>query len=100
MCNRLPNQTFFPASLGKTSGTFKISDSSVQGQGTYYISNGTAEIGLRLVIGMTTRTSKDKPTAIITSLPPNRLGPSGVPGKNGPKLPNQIRPGIVLTPEG
>lgn len=75
---------FILASLSTTSGTFKISDNGVQGQGAYTISNGTVEIGLKLLIGITSSTLKDKATATITSLPPNRLGQSTPSGASGP----------------
>ncbi|XP_078365287.1 uncharacterized protein LOC144649629 [Oculina patagonica] len=74
----------FGASLGTTSGTFKISDNGVQGQGAYTISNGTVEIGLKLLIRTISSTLKDKATATITSLPPNRLGPSSPSGASNP----------------
>lgn len=71
--------------MNSPSGTFKISDQGVVGQGAYSISNTLAEIGLKLVIPISTP-SKDKATATITSLPPKRVGfpgPSSVSGVSG-----------------
>lgn len=97
LCGNNAIKTYFLAPLSQASGTFKISDSSVQGKGTYYMSNSSAEIGLKLVIGMPAplHTSKDKATAIITSLPSSKVSPSGLPVKSKAK-----RPGNFLTPKG
>lgn len=56
------------------------------GQGAYSISNALAEIGLKLLIPIKSSTSKDKATATITSLPPERVGlpnQSSVPSSSG-----------------
>lgn len=39
------------ASINLADGTFNITGNGVDGQGTYTIANGTAEIGLHVVIG-------------------------------------------------
>ena len=90
LCGNNAIKTYFLASLSQASGTFKISDSSVQGKGTYYMSNSSAEIGLKLVIGMPSHTSKDKATAIITSLPASKVSPSGLPVKSKAKRPENF----------
>ena len=65
------------------------------GQGAYSISNALAEIGLKLFIPIASSTSsKDKPTATITSLPPKKVGfpnsssVSGLSGMSGSTSPS------------
>lgn len=41
----------FSATINLADGTFNITGNGVDGEGTYTISNGTAEIGLHVVIG-------------------------------------------------
>ena len=45
------SQFGFSATINLADGTFNITGNGVDGEGTYTISNGTAEIGLHVVIG-------------------------------------------------
>ena len=50
--NILPFSQFgFSATINLADGNFNITGNGVDGEGTYTISNGTAEIGLHVVIG-------------------------------------------------
>ena len=71
------------------------------GQGAYSISNGLAEIGLKLVIPLKSSISKDKATATITSLPPSRVGFPNPPHVSGESSPSgATSPSSVPTASG
>lgn len=93
-----------------SSGTFRIDDNGVKGQGTYTIVNGVPRIGLQLEIVGALDKPNDSGTAVITSLPSNN-GPNTPPSaNNGPNtslppnsgasasLPPNNRPSASLPP--